>query len=410
MAQNVFDTLKERGYLAQVTHEAEVRELLGKPGAVFYIGFDPTADSLHVGHFVQMMVMAHMQQAGHHPIALLGGGTGMIGDPSGRSDLRQVLTTDSIQHNVSRFREQMNILIDFGKGKAGMVDNADWLLDLNYIEFIREIGSQFSVNRMLTADCYRQRLEHGLTFLEFNYMLMQAYDFLMLYRKHNCQLQLGGDDQWSNILAGVELIRRKDQGAAFGMTFRLLTTSAGTKMGKTAQGAVWLDATKTTPFDFYQYWRNIDDADVINCMKLLTFLPMEQIETYAKLNDSAINEAKKRLALEVTAIVHGKETADQVRRQAEDLFERGGRSDQMPFTAIRLEALTDGLALLDVLLEAGLIPSKGEGRRLVQQGGLYLNDQPVDAFDRMLSAEDFKSGEAIVRKGKKVHHRLLIEA
>ena len=409
MALNVFDTLKERGYLAQVTHEQEVRELLGKPGAVFYIGFDPTADSLHVGHFVQMMVMAHMQQAGHKPIALLGGGTGMIGDPSGRSDLRQVLTVESIQHNVNRFREQMKILIDFSDDKAIMVDNADWLLDLNYIEFIRDIGSQFSVNRMLTAECYKQRLEKGLTFLEFNYMLLQAFDFLMLFRKHNCQLQLGGDDQWSNILAGVDLVRRKDQGASFGMTFKLLTTSAGSKMGKTAGGAVWLDPNKTAPFDFYQYWRNIDDADVINCMKLLTFMPMEEIAEYAKLEDSAINEAKKKLAWEVTAIVHGRETADSVKKQAEDLFERGGRSDDMPSTSISTDDLNKGPLLLDIMLETKLIPSKGEGRRLIQQGGVYLNDTQINDFTRVLTESDFADNEAIIRKGKKVYHRLTLD-
>lgn len=409
MAQNVFDTLKERGYLAQVTHEQEVRELLGKPGAVFYIGFDPTADSLHVGHFVQMMVMAYMQQAGHKPIALLGGGTGMIGDPSGRSDLRQVLTVESIQHNVNRFREQMKILIDFSDDKAIMVDNADWLLDLNYIEFIRDIGSQFSVNRMLTAECYKQRLEKGLTFLEFNYMLLQAFDFLMLFRKHNCQLQLGGDDQWSNILAGVDLVRRKDQGASFGMTFKLLTTSAGTKMGKTAGGAVWLDPNKTAPFDFYQYWRNIDDADVVNCMKLLTFMPMEEIAEYAKLEDSAINEAKKKLAWEVTAIVHGRETADSVKKQAEDLFERGGRSDDMPSTSISTDDLNKGPLLLDIMLETKLIPSKGEGRRLIQQGGVYLNDTQINDFTRVLTESDFADNEAIIRKGKKVYHRLTLD-
>ncbi|NLW10654.1 MAG: tyrosine--tRNA ligase [Clostridiaceae bacterium] len=409
MAQNVFDTLKERGYLAQVTHEQEVRELLGKPGAVFYIGFDPTADSLHVGHFVQMMVMAHMQQAGHKPIALLGGGTGMIGDPSGRSDLRQVLTVDSIKHNVDRFKEQMKILIDFSTDKAIMVDNADWLLDLNYIEFIRDIGSQFSVNRMLTAECYKQRLEKGLTFLEFNYMLLQAYDFLMLFRKHNCQLQLGGDDQWSNILAGVDLVRRKDQGSSFGMTFKLLTTSAGTKMGKTAGGAVWLDPNKTTPFDFYQYWRNIDDADVINCMKLLTFMPMEEIAEYARLEDAAINDAKKKLAWEVTAIVHGRETADGVKKQAEDLFERGGRSDDMPSTSISADVLDQGPSLLDIMLEAKLIPSKGEGRRLIQQGGVYLNDEQINDFARVVVKSDFANNEAIIRKGKKVYHRLTLD-
>ena len=408
MAENVFDTLVERGYLAQVTHEAEVRQLLSKPGASFYIGFDPTADSLHVGHFVQMMVMAHLQRAGHRPIALLGGGTGMVGDPSGRSDLRQVLTVETIRENVNKFREQMKILLDFSDGKAIMVDNADWLLQLNYVEFLRDIGSCFSVNKMLTADCYKQRLEKGLTFLEFNYMLMQAYDFLELYRRYNCQLQLGGDDQWSNILAGVDLVRRKEQGEAFGMTFRLLTTSAGIKMGKSAKGAVWLDPKKTTPFEFYQYWRNIDDADVINCMKLLTFLPLDEISEYARLTDSAVNESKKRLAYEVTMIVHGEAEADKARQQAEDLFGNAGRSDTMPRTLVDRAALAQGISLLDIMLEARLIPSKGEGRRLIQQNGITLNSQPVTDVNYQLSAADFTDGEAILRKGKKIYHALEI--
>lgn len=409
MADNVFDLLVERGYLAQVTHEAEVRELLSKPGATFYIGFDPTADSLHVGHFVQMMVMAHLQRAGHRPIALLGGGTGMVGDPSGRSDLRQVLTVETIQNNVNRFREQMKILLDFNEDKALMVDNADWLLPLNYVEFLRDIGAHFSVNRMLTAEAYKQRLERGLTFLEFNYMLMQAYDFLVLYRRYNCQLQLGGDDQWSNILAGVELVRRKDQGEAFGMTFKLLTTSAGIKMGKTAKGAVWLDPGKTTPFEFYQYWRNIDDADVVNCMKLLTFMKMDEISEYARLTDAAVNDAKKRLAFEVTKIVHGEAEADKARQQAEDLFGNAGRSDTMPSTSVDRQGLAHGISLLDVLLEAKLIPSKGEGRRLIQQSGIYLNNQPVADINYLLTDADFTDGEAIVRKGKKIYHALKIK-
>ena len=405
---SVYDLLKARGYLAQVTHEDEVRELLEKPGATFYIGFDPTADSLHVGHFVQMMVMAHMQRAGHRPIALIGVGTAMIGDPSGRSDLRQIMTVDTIRHNGDRFKEQMKILIDFSDDQALMVDNSDWLLNLNYVEFLRDIGPHFSVNRMLTADCYRNRMEQGLTFLEFNYMLMQSYDFLMLYRRHNCQLQLGGDDQWSNILGGVELIRRKDQGAAFGMTFKLLTTSAGIKMGKTAKGAVWLDPQKTSPFEFYQYWRNIDDADVANCMKLLTFMPLEEIENYAALKDAAINEAKKRLALEVTTIVHGAEAAAAARSQAEDLFEKGGRSDQMASTTFSQEVLAAGLPLLDAMLTARLIPSKGEGRRLIAQGGVSLNDVVVNDVMAQLSLADFTDGEAIIRKGKKIYHRFVI--
>ncbi|MDD2457240.1 MAG: tyrosine--tRNA ligase [Eubacteriales bacterium] len=406
--QNVYDLLKDRGYLAQVTHEMEVRELLGKPGVTFYIGFDPTADSLHVGHFVQMMVMAHMQQAGHRPIALIGGGTAMIGDPSGRSDLRQIMTAETIQHNGDRFKEQMKILIDFTDGKALMINNADWLLKLNYVDFLRDIGPHFSVNRMLTADCYRNRMEQGLTFLEFNYMLMQSYDFLVLHRQHQCQMQLGGDDQWSNILGGVDLIRRKDQNAAYGMTFRLLTTSAGTKMGKTAKGAVWLDPDKTSPYEFYQYWRNIDDADVINCLKLLTFLPLPEIGEYAKLQDAAINEAKKRLALEVTTIVHGANAAAAARAQAEDLFEKGGRSEQMASTDLGKSELAAGIPLLDALLAAKLIPSKGEGRRLISQGGITLNDVVITDFARLLTPADFSTGEAIVRKGKKAYHRFTI--
>ncbi len=407
MKQSVFDILKERGYLAQVTDEDTVRDLLAKPGVSFYIGFDPTADSLHVGHFIQMMVMAHMQRAGHRPIVLLGGGTAMVGDPSGRTDMRSMLTREDIVHNVARFRDQMRILLDFDNDRAIMVDNAEWLLDLNYVEFLREIGSCFSVNRMLTADCFKQRMEKGLSFLEFNYMLMQAYDFLVLYRRERCLLELGGDDQWSNILAGIDLVRRKEQADVYGMTFRLLTTSEGTKMGKTARGALWLDREKTPPFDFYQYWRNIGDPDVENCLKLLTFLPLTEIAGY-HYDDERVNEAKKRLAYEVTAIVHGREAADNARKQAEELFERGGRSDTMPTTQLDAADLTEGKPLLDVLLDAGVIPSKGEGRRLVLQGGLYLNDIAVDDPNRTLSTADLIDGEAIVRKGKKVYHRLLV--
>nr|MBP7402011.1 tyrosine--tRNA ligase [Clostridia bacterium] len=407
MDKPVFDILKERGYLAQVTDEDAVRSLLAKPGVTFYIGFDRTADSLHVGHFLQMMVMAHMQRAGHRPVVLLGGGTAMVGDPSGRTDMRSMLTRESIEHNVARFRDQMRILVDFGTDRAIMEDNADWLLDLNYVSFLRDIGSCFSVNRMLSADCFKQRMEKGLSFLEFNYMLMQAYDFLVLYRRHHCLIELGGDDQWSNILAGIDLVRRKEQADVYGMTFRLLTTSEGIKMGKTAKGALWLDREKTAPFDFYQYWRNIDDPDVENCLKLLTFLPLDEIAGY-HFTDERVNEAKKRLAYEVTAIVHGKADADAARRQAEELFERGGRSDTMPSTAIAPEDLAEGRPLLDVLYEAGVIPSKGEGRRLVQQGGLSLNDVPVADPGRLLVAADFTDGEAIVRKGKKVHHRLIV--
>jgi tyrosyl-tRNA synthetase len=396
-----------RGYIAQVTHEEDVRRYLSQPGAIFYIGFDPTADSLHVGHFIQMMVMAHLQRAGHRPIVLLGGGTGMVGDPSGRSDLRQVLDEDTIKANVTRFREQMKILIEFGDSKALMVDNADWLCQLNYITFLRDIGSQFSVNRMLAAECFKQRLEKGLSFLEFNYMLMQSYDFLVLYQRYGCRLQLGGDDQWSNILAGVDLVRRKEQAEAYGMTFQLLTTKAGVKMGKTAGGALWLDREKTPPFDFYQYWRNIDDADVINCLKLLTFVSLDEIRAMAALKDEAINDVKKRLAWEVTAIVHGKEAADQAAEQAAALFSGDGRSDTMPTSRLEAADLA-AKPLLDLLLEAGFIPSKGEGRRLMQQNGLYLNGQPLNDVTYCLTGDDFSSGEAVVRKGKKAFYRFMI--
>lgn len=408
MTESVFDTLKDRGYLAQVTDEEAVRDVLSRPGVSFYIGFDPTADSLHVGHFIQMMVMAHMQRAGHRPIVLLGGGTAMVGDPSGRTDMRSMLNRDTIVENVARFREQMRILLDFEQDKAILVDNADWLMDLNYIDFLRDIGSCFSVNRMLSADCFRQRMEKGLSFLEFNYMLMQAYDFLVLHQRFGCRLELGGDDQWSNILAGIDLVRRKEQATVYGMTFRLLTTSEGTKMGKTARGALWLDRVKTPPFDFYQYWRNIDDPDVENCMKLLTFLPLSEIAAY-HFSDERVNEAKKRLAYEVTAIVHGKADAESARLQAEELFERGGRSDAMSSTSLAAADMAAGRPLLDVLTQAGVIPSKGEGRRLIQQNGLFLNDLVVTDLGRLLLPSDFTGGEAIVRKGKKVYHRLVIE-
>ena len=342
--QNVYDVLMERGYIAQVTDEAGVRALLEKPGAVFYIGFDPTADSLHVGHFVQMMVMAHMQRAGHIPLALMGGGTGMIGDPSGRSDLRQVLSPETIGHNIDRFTEQMGILLDFSEGRAILANNKDWLLDLNYVDFLREVGVHFSVNRMLSADCYKQRYEKGLTFFEFNYMVMQAYDFLRLYRSHGVRLQIGGDDQWSNIIAGADLIRRKEGVEAYGLTMKLLTTSEGTKMGKTARGALWLDPAKCPIFDFYQYWRNIDDADVINCLKLLTFVPMAEIRDFERLEGAELNPVKARLAYEVTSIVHGQAAAEEAQAQAQALFSGSGQSDSMDETAITRDELEAGSA------------------------------------------------------------------
>lgn len=407
MERNVYDILEERGYISQATHKDEIYELLSKPGVSFYIGFDPTADSLHVGHFVQMMVMSHMQKAGHRPIALMGGGTGMIGDPSGRTDMRRMMTVEMIDHNVECFKKQMGKVVDFTDGKALIVNNGDWLRDLNYIEFLREIGPHFSVNKMLTAECYKQRLEKGLSFLEFNYMLMQSYDFYYLHQKYDCCLELGGDDQWSNIIGGVELIRRKDQAPAYGLTFTLLTNSEGKKMGKTAKGAVWLDPNKTSVFDFYQYWRNVDDADVIKCMKLLTFVEMDEINEYAKMEGSALNEVKKRLAFEVTKIVHGEEAALQAKKTAEDLFENHGRSDDMKTTQVTSADVEAGLQLADVLVSVGIFKSKGEAKRMMQQKGVYLNDAVIEDMFYKLSAADFDAeGEAIVRKGKKVYHRL----
>lgn len=404
---NVYDELKERGYIAQVTNEEQIREILGNGYTSFYTGYDPTADSLHVGHLLQMMVMARMQRAGHRPIVILGGGTGMIGDPSGRTDMRRFMTPDVIQDNVNRFKDQMSILLDFSEGKALMLDNAEWLLPLNYIEFIREIGSQFSVNRMLTAECYKQRLETGLTFLEFNYMLLQAYDFLHLNREYGCQLQLGGDDQWSNILAGTDLIRRKEQEEAYGLTFCLLTTADGHKMGKTATGALWLDESKCSVYDFYQYWRNVDDRDVIKFMKLLTFMPLEEISEYEKLEGQALNDAKKRLALEVTTIVHGSEKAETAEKQAEEIFGSAGRAEDMP--GMDLNEGDFGKPLLDILCDVGFIPSKSEGRRLIKQNGLSLNDEEVDDFSYCLEKSDLKDGAAIVRRGKKNFFALRFE-
>ena len=374
---NVFDVLKERGLIAQTTHEKEIRELLGNEKVTFYIGFDPTADSLHVGHFLQMVVMRHMQNYGHRPIALVGGGTGHIGDPSGRTDMRKMMTKEVIDHNCECFKEQLSKIIDFSDGKAIMVNNADWLLDLNYVEFIREIGSCFSVNQMLTAECFKQRLEKGLSFLEFNYMLMQSYDFLALSRKYNCKLELGGDDQWSNILGGINLCRRKDQKQVYGMTFTLLTNSEGKKMGKTASGAVWLSPEKTSPYDFYQYWRNVDDADVCKCLKLLTFIPMDEIREYEKLEGSQLNPVKERLAFELTSMVHGNEEAVKAREAARAVFSGAGNADNMPSADISESEVKDGMPILDLLVKVGLIPSKGEGRRLITQGGISVNGEKV---------------------------------
>ncbi len=406
--ENIYDVLKERGLIAQTTHETEIRELLGREKVTFYIGFDPTADSLHVGHFLQMVVMAHMQRAGHRPIAVLGGGTAMVGDPSGRTDMRQMMTQETIAHNADCFKKQLSTLVDFSEGKALMVNNADWLLNLNYIDFLREIGVHFSVNRMLTFECFKSRLERGLSFIEFNYMLMQSYDFLKLHENYGCKLELGGDDQWSNILGGIELVRRVKSEQVYGMTFTLLTTSDGKKMGKTQKGAVWLDPDKTSPYDFYQYWRNVEDADVINCLKLITFVPMDQIRELEKLSGQELNEAKRILAYEVTKLVHGEEEANKAKATAEAVFGAGVSSENMPTTTIGIDELGDGMGILELLSKTGLIPSKGEGRRLITQGGISVNDEKVGDIARVIGMADFKDGELIIKKGKKVYHRVVL--
>ena len=406
--KNVYDVLAERGLIAQTTHEKEIRELLANEKVTFYIGFDPTADSLHVGHFLQMVVMRHLQDYGHRPIALVGGGTGTIGDPSGRSDMRQMMTMETINHNCECFKKQLSSIVDFSDGKAIMVNNADWLLGLNYIDFMRDIGSCFSVNKMLTAECYKQRLEKGLTFLEFNYMLMQSYDFLMLNRKYGCKIELGGDDQWSNIIGGIELCRRKDQKQVYGMTFTLLSNSEGKKMGKTQKGALWLDPEKTSPHEFYQYWRNVDDADVIKCLKLITFVPMEEINEMAKWEGQQLNEAKRRLAYEVTKLVHGEEEAKKAQSAAEAVFGGGNDNSNMPTTAITKDEAKE-INILDLMLKAGLIPSKGEGRRLVQQGGVSVNGNKVSDIAQNICESDYEDGCVIIKKGKKVFHKIVIE-
>ena len=397
MAENVMDTLRARGFIKQMVYEEELYEKLGKESVPFYIGFDPTADSLHVGHFMQLIAMHHMQQAGHKPIVLVGGGTGMIGDPSGRTDMRSMMTRETVQHNVDCFKKQMARFIDFeGENAAIIVDNADWLLNLNYVDFLREIGAHFSVNRMLTAECFKQRLERGLSFLEFNYMLMQAYDFLVLYRKYGCSLELGGDDQWSNILAGANLIRIKEQQPAFAMTFTLLTTSDGKKMGKTAKGAVWLDENKTSPYEFYQYWRNTADEDVEKCMKLLTFLPIEEIGELCRYRDERINHAKEVLAYELTKEVHGEEKANLARSQAQAAF--GGSDAELP-----VKEAEGAATVVDAMVAAGIAKSKGEARRLIEQGGVSVNDDKVTDVNMPVPAEEF-----VLHKGKKVHVKIIV--
>lgn len=403
----IFEELQARGLIAQVTDNDEIRDLINNGGAKFYIGFDPTADSLHVGHFMALCLMKRLQMAGNKPIVLIGGGTGHIGDPSGRSDLRTMMTPDIIQHNCDCFKKQMEKFIEFGDDKAIMLNNADWLLKLNYIELLREVGACFSVNNMLRAECYKQRMEKGLSFLEFNYMIMQAFDFYHLHEHYGCNMQFGGDDQWSNMLAGTELIRKKTGDDAYAMTITLLLNSEGKKMGKTAKGAVWLDPEKTSPFEFYQYWRNVDDADVMKCIKMLTFIPMDKIEEIENWDSSRINEKKELLAYELTELVHGKEEADKAKESAHALFSGNGDSANMPTTTLSQDDLNDGeIGAVGLLVKCGLCASNGEAKRLVQQGGVSINDEVVDMSKRY-SADDLSEGLKI-RKGKKHFHKVLL--
>ena len=398
----IYEELQARGLIAQVTDEELIRKLINNGEATFYIGFDPTADSLHVGHFMALCLMKRLQEAGNRPIALIGGGTAMIGDPSGRTDMRQMMTKETIDHNCECFKKQMSRFIDFSEGKALMVNNADWLLDLNYIEVLREVGAHFSVNRMLTAECYKQRMEKGLSFLEFNYMIMQSYDFYALYQRYGCNLQFGGDDQWSNMLGGTELIRRKLGKDASAMTITLLLNSEGKKMGKTQKGAVWLDPNKTSPFEFYQYWRNVADADVLKCLRMLTFLPLEQIDEMDKWEGSQLNTAKEILAYELTKLVHGEEEANQAQKAAKALFVGGGMAGSVPTKEYPKETLDNGIDIITLLVDAKLAASRSEGRRLVQQGGVTVNDVKVPAFDTVYSSKDFnEEGAVMIRKGKK---------
>ena len=405
----LFKELEERGMIAQATDAEAIEKLLETEKVKFYIGFDPTADSLHVGHFLQMKIMAHMQQHGHHPIALFGGGTGMIGDPSGKSDMRKMLTRETIAHNVECFKKQMAKFIDTSDGKATFVDNGDWLLDMNYVEFLREIGVHFSVNRMLSAECYKSRLERGLTFLEFNYMLMQSYDFYHLNKEYGCKIEFGGDDQWSNIIGGVELIRRKAGKDAYGLTFTLLTNSEGKKMGKTEKGAVWLDPEKTPPYEFFQYWRNVGDADVIKCMKLLTFIPMDEIREYEKYEGAAINQVKEKLAYELTKMIHGVEEADKCLAAAKAVFGGAGVSGDMPTTTLTAEDFTDGaINIVALMVKGKLAASNGEARRLLTQGGVTAADEKVADHTVTFPTTAFEGDGLVVKKGKKIFHRFII--
>lgn len=406
--KNVYDILMERGFIEQVTHEEEVKELLSKPGVPFYVGFDPTADSLHVGHFVQIMVMMHMQKAGHIPIALVGGGTAKIGDPSGRTDMRQMLTDEALEKNVQGLKSQMEKYLVLDGVKGHLANNGDWLDQLSYVPFIREIGSKFSVNRMLTAECFKQRMEKGLSFLEFNYMIMQAYDFLELNRRFNCQLELGGNDQWSNIIAGVDLVRRMESKSVFGLTFKLLLTSTGVKMGKSQNGAVWIDPDKTSPFELFQYLRNVEDADVENCMKLLTFLPLEEIAALTAIKGSEINKAKEILAFEFTKIVHGEEEAQKALEAARALFAGGGASENVPSSDMAASEFETPMLVLDLLLKVGLVPSKSEGRRMMVQNGISINGTVVSDPAAVVALNDFTDGELMIKKGKKVFHKVCL--
>ena len=406
----IYDELVTRGLIAQVTDEKEIKELINNGKATFYIGFDPTADSLHVGHFMALCLMKRLQMAGNKPIVLIGGGTAQIGDPSGRTDMRQMMTTETINHNVECFKKQMSRFIDFGEGKAIMVNNADWLMDLNYVDVLREVGAHFSVNRMLTAECYKQRMEKGLSFLEFNYMIMQSYDFYTLFQKYGCNMEFGGDDQWSNMLGGTELIRRKLGKDAYAMTINLLLNSEGKKMGKTQSGAVWLDPNKTTPFEFFQYWRNVSDADVLKCIRMLTFLPLEEIDKMESWEGAQLNEAKEILAFELTKLVHGEEEATKAKEASHALFAGGANNTNMPTVTVTAEDFPDGeLDIISVLVKAGLCDSRGDGRRNIQQGGVSVADEKVTDISTKYTLNDFKGEGLIIRRGKKKFAKVIAE-
>ncbi len=405
MSQNVYDILQERGFIEQTTNEQEIRDLLGREKVTFYIGFDATADSLTAGHFLTVMAMMHMQRAGHRPIALLGGGTTMIGDPTGKSDMRTIMTKETIQHNADCFHKQLSKYIDFTDGNAIIANNADWLLDLNYVDFLREIGVHFSVNKMITAECYKQRMERGLTFFEFNYMLMQSYDFWKLNKIYGCNLELGGNDQWSNMLGGVELIRRKEQKPAYALTFKLLTTSEGIKMGKTMKGALWLDPLKTSPYEFYQYWRNIEDVKVEECLGLLTFLPMDEVRRLGALKDSEINYSKEILAYEITKIVHGEEEAMKAREASKALFGGAANTEDIPTTVYSVEQFENGIDLITMLVDGKMATTRSDARRNIEQGGVTVNDVKITDFARKFTQDDFDyDGKLLIRKGKKMYH------